>query len=306
MVRFGGIAMIVSFLICMFFNPELVKTSQTIGLMVISFLILLFGILDDVRDFSWKVQIVFQGLLVVLLVFFEYSVDYLVSPFGQALYFGGLEFTFFQLSFSVISVAIIFFWTLSVINAINWADGIDGLSGGIGLVGALSLFFISLTSQVNQPAIAIVAIIFMGSILGFWWLNFPKAKIEAGTSGSYFIGFFLAATAIIAGTKIATAIIVLAIPLVDLIWVVVQRFMNKAPITKKDFGHLHHKLRYLGWSNAKIVSLYLVFIATMFFVVSAVNSRVEKFAIIGLEIVLIVIFLFSTSLKNRKINHIIK
>lgn len=293
--------MIASFLVCMFFNPELVKTSQILALMIGSLLILIFGFLDDVRDFSWKVQLCFQVILVLLLVFSGYSVDYLVGPAGQMFHLDKWEVSFFNFGFSVVSVLIIFLWTLSVINAINWADGIDGLSGGIGLVGALALFWISLTQEVNQPAIAIVALIFLGSVLGFWWLNFPKAKIEAGTAGSYFIGFFLAQAAIIAGTKIATAVIVLAIPLVDLVWVIIQRLKNNAPITKKDLGHLHHKLRFIGWSNTKIVSLYLIFIAVIIFATSVVNSRMEKFAIILTEIILITVFLFFVTSKSKKL-----
>ncbi len=299
-VRMGGIAMIVAFLACMLINPELAKTSQIVALMGGVFLILFFGLIDDAKNLSWKVQLSFQVALVFLLIFSGYSIDYLVGPGGEMIRFDAWNISVFQISLPVISIAIIFLWTLSVMNAINWADGIDGLAGGIGLVGALSLFLISLTKEVDQPAIAIIAIIFLGSILGFWWLNFPKARIEAGTSGSYFIGFVLASTAIIAGTKIATAMIVLAIPLVDLVWVIGQRIKRKSPITKKDLSHLHHKLRSIGWSNSRIVTSYLCFIVLMFVATSVAATREEKFAIIGMEIILITLFLFFVSRKQQK------
>lgn len=299
-VRLGGIAMIVPFLVCVLINPELIKTPQIMALMFGTFLILFFGIVDDVKNLSWKVQLAFQAALVFLLIFSGYSIDYLAGPSGEMIRFDEWIISVFQISFPIISIAIIFLWILSVMNAINWADGIDGLAGGIGLVGALALFWISLTEEVNQPAIAIIAIIFLGSVLGFWWLNFPKARIEAGTSGSYFIGFVLASTAIIAGTKIATAMIVLAIPLVDLAWVVGQRIKRKSPITKKDLSHLHHKLRSIGWSNSRIVTSYLLFIALMFVATSLAASRMEKFAIIGIEITLITLSLFFASKKQQK------
>lgn len=300
LVRLGGIAMIVAFLVCVLINPELVKTPQIVALMFGVFLILFFGLVDDIKNLSWKVQLAFQLALVFLLIFSGYSIDYLTGPRGEMIRFDAWSISVFEISFPIISIAIIFLWTLSVMNAINWADGIDGLAGGIGIVGALALFWISLTKEVNQPAIAIIAIIFLGSVLGFWWLNFPKARIEAGTSGSYFIGFVLASTAIIAGTKIATAMIVLAIPLVDLVWVVGQRIKRKSPITKKDLSHLHHKLRSIGWSNSRIVTSYLSFIALMFIITNLTASRMEKFAIIGMEIILIILFLFFVSKKQQK------
>ena len=300
-IRLGGVAMAIAFLVGVTTNQELVKTTQIIALTCGVFFILIFGIVDDLKNLSWKSQLLFQLLLVAMLIGGGYSIDYIAGPNGEMIRFDQWKFNFFNQALPLFSMLVVGFWTLAVMNAVNWADGIDGLAGGIGIVGALALFWVSLSYEVNQPAVAIIAIIFLGSVLGFWWLNFPFAKIEAGTSGSYFIGFVLAGSAIIAGTKIATAMIVLAIPLIDLVWVIGQRIKNGNPITKKDLSHLHHKLQNIGWSNTKIVLSYLVFIGIMFAATNIVPTRMEKFAIILLEVILITFFIFFVSRKQEKL-----
>ena len=289
--RMGGAAIITSFIVSVFLNPELILTRPLWGLLIGSASVLVFGIVDDKKNLSWKNQLFFQCLLALILILFGFSIDYFAGFSGEMIRLDLLEFSVFGNVISALSVLIILFWVVAVINAINWADGVDGLAGGIGLVGGISLFGISLAREVNQPAIAILAIIFIGSLLGFWWFNFPKAKFLAGTSGSYFIGFFLASLAIMAGTKIATAMIVLAIPLVDLVWVTLERLSQKSPVTKKDFRHLHFKLKQLGWSDRKIVVSYLGFIAVMLAMSQMASERIVKLGIVGVEVAIVVLFL---------------
>jgi UDP-GlcNAc:undecaprenyl-phosphate GlcNAc-1-phosphate transferase len=168
------------------------------------------------------------------------------------------------------------------------------------MVGGVALLWISLLLNVNQPAVAILALIFIGAVLGFWWFNFPVAKIELGTSGSYFIGFFLAATAVISGTKIATAMIVLALPVVDFFWVIFERIFNRRPPAPRDLNHLHHKLMSLGWSPWVIVLSYMIFISAMLFLSFYSNTRFEKVLVVFFEICVIVSFLYIISRKLLK------
>jgi len=78
----------------------------------------------------------------------------------------------------------------------------------------------------------------------------------AGTSGSMFMGFILAVLAIIAGTKIATAILVMTIPIVDFLWVIGERIRNGQSIFNPDSRHLHYKLLKMGWTEKKIALCY--------------------------------------------------
>jgi UDP-N-acetylmuramyl pentapeptide phosphotransferase/UDP-N-acetylglucosamine-1-phosphate transferase len=189
-------------------------------------------------------------------------------------------------------------WIILVMNAINWADGIDGLAGGITLITSATILILSLRPEVNQPFIAILCIIFIGTVLGFLIFNFNPAKIMAGTSGAMFMGFVLAVLAVFSGTKIATALLVLAIPIIDSLWVIGERFRNHKSIFKPDRNHLHYKLIKLGWSERKIVLSYWAI--TFLIALVALNTRA-----FGKGIVLVItaiIMIFILIIVNRKIS----
>jgi UDP-GlcNAc:undecaprenyl-phosphate/decaprenyl-phosphate GlcNAc-1-phosphate transferase len=299
--RLGGVAIIAPLFAIILVSSEIELTLAVQGLVFGLVAILIFGIIDDIINLSWKYQLIFQVLLVsTLIILFSFSVDYFVGPFEEIIRVDKFFLEIGGFSFSVLSAIFILAWFLAIINSVNWADGINGLSGGIGMLGGIALFWISLAQNVNQPAIAILALIFIGAILGFWWNNFPKGRIEAGTSGSYAIGFFLATTAIMAGTKIATVLVVLIIPLVDFVWVMYERWQNKLPITKKDKRHLHYKLREYGWSDTKIVVYYFSFIATTLCLAFLMEARNWKFGVILLEIAFLMFFIRNISLKLDK------
>ncbi len=299
--RSGGISIILPLVLLILFNPEIEFTLALKGLSFGMLFILLFGIFDDILNLSWKIQLSFQILLVSLLVlYFGFSVNYFVGPFEKVIRLDDFGLDFFGYEVFFFSFLFILFWFLSVMNSINWIDGINGLSGLVGMLGGVSLLCISLTRDVNQPAIAILAIIFIGAVLGFWWNNFPKGNIEAGTSGSYAMGFFLAVTAIMAGTKIATALIVLVIPLIDAVHVIYERWRNKLPVTKRDKRHLHYKLREIGWSDSKIVLVYFLFISITLFLSFLFETRNFKIGLVVGEVFFLSFFIKKISAKIQK------
>ena len=105
---------------------------------------------------------------------------------------------------------------LVFLNSLNWLDGTDGLAGGVTLASLATIFFLSFKPEVNQPAVAILCVIAGGAVLGFLVFNFNPAKILAGTSGAWFFGFILASLSIFAGAKIATVMMAVLIPILDL------------------------------------------------------------------------------------------
>lgn len=293
-VRLGGVGIIAAFLGAVFFNPEIVITSQILALLLGSFFILLIGVADDLLDFRWWQLLTFQIFLALVLVVGGIAVNYIAGLGGEMIrldlwQWGG---------YSIWGTIFIIGWTIAVVNAVGWSDGIDGFSGMIALLGGGALFLVSLTREVNQPAVAILAIIFIGSILGVWLFNLPKAKIEAGTSGSYFTGYFLAVMAILAGTKLATTMIVLAVPLVDFVWVIIERWRAGQKITQKDERHLHYKLRRLGWSDGKIVLIYTIFIFVLLLLTAIIDSREFKLTLLLFESIVIVLFIWRASKKS--------
>lgn len=301
--RLGGVGIIIAFLVLIFLNTKIEITSEISVLVFGSIAILFFGIWDDFRNLSWKKQLVFQLLLCFLLIVFGISIDYFSLGGEQVVRLDYWTLSVLSYSFSILGSFFIIFWLLGVINAVNWADGIDGLAAGIGILGGLAILLVSLRPEVEQPAIAIISIIFIGSILGFWWFNFSPAKIEAGTSGSYFIGFILAVLAIMAGTKIATAMIVLALPLIDSLWVIISRFKSGHSIFLKDKNsrHLHYQLKKIGWNDRKIFFGYFIFLALMLFLSLMLTSRILKLELLLIEVVLIISFIFFVNTKAKRL-----
>jgi len=289
--RIGGIAMIITFNLVVLINNDLVITSEICGMMVASLIIMILGLWDDIKEIYWKTQLFFQVAVSALIFIFGIRIYYITNPLTGGIL--NLD-SGFRI---IISTSLVIFWVVFVMDCINWSDGIDGLSGGISFLSIVTIFFLSLKSEVNQPPVAILAAILAGEILGFLTFNFYPAKIMAGTSGAFFMGFAIAILAIISGTKIATAILVLVIPIVDFLWVVVERIRNKKSIFHPDKRHLHFKLLKLGWSEKKILFWYWGI--TMLISVVALNTRA-----IGKVVTLVIstmIILLAFVIINKKI-----
>lgn len=262
--RFGGAAIITSFLLAVFLSGNLALDNLKWGVIVSSLVILFFGIYDDLKNLSWKKQLLGQLLIVAIMICAGLQVDYIANPFG------GAEFRLdnYQLPvagcrFSVLGSIFILFWIIGFMNAMNWLDGLDGLAGGVGFIGAVTLFFLSISNLVNQPPLGIISIILAGAVLGFLVFNFYPAKIFMGTSGSMFLGFILATLAIFSGGKIATALLVMGFPILDAAWVIAQRIKSGKSPFKGDTRHLHYRLLEKGWPQKKAV-LFIYSICAIF------------------------------------------
>ncbi|MEI9966314.1 MAG: hypothetical protein WDN67_01460 [Candidatus Moraniibacteriota bacterium] len=247
--RLGGIGLIFGFGLAVLLDPHLVLTKEILGLLVCSLLILLFGLWDDFREQDWQIQLFFQISLCIIIFLFGVKILSVTNPLGGA---WSLEAPMLLLpGFLILSA-----WILLVLNAVNWLDGLDGLLGGVSLFAFFSIFVLSLKPFVNQPPIAILAAAGLGSVLGFLIFNFHPAKILAGTSGALFLGFLVAVLAVLSGTKIATALLVLALPIADSLFVIWKRFRARASVFLPDTRHLHYRLRDLGWSETRIALFF--------------------------------------------------
>ncbi len=248
--RVGGLVMGLVFNAVIFVNRDLYLSGEIYGFVLANIIVLIVGLWDDIREVFWKIQFFSQIAVAVLIFVIGIRIYYITNPLtgGIINLDSGLGVIF--------SAILVIIWIVMVMNAVNWADGIDGLSSGIALITAGAIFFLSLRPEVNQPAIAIISSILAGTIMGFLIFNFYPSKILAGTSGSMFMGFSLAVLAIFSGTKIATALLVLVIPIIDFLWVIGERIRNHKSIFKPDKNHLHYKLMELGWSQRKIVISY--------------------------------------------------
>lgn len=264
--RIGGIAMIAAFNLAILLNNDLVITPGLFGVMAASLILLIVGIRDDLKEVFWKTQLFYQIAAAILVFIAGVRIYYMSHPLtGEIINFRSEIGVLFS-AFLVIG------WMVLIMNSMNWLDGIDGLSGGITLIGAATIFLLSLKPEVNQPPMAILAMILAGTALGFLIFNFNPARVLAGTTGSMFMGFALAVLAIFAGTKIATSVLVLSLPLIDFLWVIKERIKNNQSIFSPDKKHLHYKLLDLNWSQKKIA--YYFYVVTILISLVAINTRV--------------------------------
>ena len=204
-----------------------------------------FGVLDDYFDLRARWQFIGQLGLAALAIGLGIVVVLLNNPFGPQ---NILLDRPFAVGFTVL-------WIVGMINSINFIDGLDGLSSGVTLIAALTLGTISLTNTVAQPFIALLCFALAGALLGFLRWNFQPASVFIGTSGVMFVGYTLAILSILGTAKVAVALLVLGVPIIDAFWIIVRRLVQgRSPFTP-DRGHLHHRLLDVGLSHRQTVVL---------------------------------------------------
>jgi UDP-GlcNAc:undecaprenyl-phosphate GlcNAc-1-phosphate transferase len=280
--RYGGVAIIIAFVAAIFLNKHLVIDSSLFVIILASLVLMILGVSDDIWQLSWKKQLFFQVLIVSFVCFVGVRLEYITNPFGGIFLLQGY---FWQTVAFVFSVG----WIVFIMNAMNWIDGIDGASGGVAFIAMLAIFFLSLRPEVSQPPTAIIAAAFLGAVGAFLLFNFYPAKIFAGTSGSLFMGFLLAILAIFAGAKIATTLLVLAIPVIDAFWVIGERIKSGVSVFSPDKRHLHFSLLDIGWSQKQICFFY--YGVTVLVSVIALHTRaLGKFFMFFLLIIFMIVF----------------
>lgn len=160
------------------------------------------------------------------------------------------------------SYAITMLWLLTVINAFNFMDNMNGLCAGLGVIGAW--YFGTIAAADGQYLVALIALLACGALLGFLPYNFPTARAFLGDAGSHLTGYLLAVLAILPHfyteqrprpLAVLTPLLVLAIPLLDLAWVVILRWRRGQPFYTGDTNHLSHRLVRAGLSKTRAVLL---------------------------------------------------
>jgi UDP-GlcNAc:undecaprenyl-phosphate GlcNAc-1-phosphate transferase len=156
--------------------------------------------------------------------------------------------------------AITILWILTVINAFNFMDNMNGLCAGLGAIGAWC--FAALAAADGQYLVALIALLTFGSLLGFLPYNFPRARAFLGDSGSHLVGYLLAVLAILPHFytthhprrwAVLIPLLVLAVPLGDMVWVVLLRWRLGQPFYVGDNNHLSHRLVRRGLSRTQAV-----------------------------------------------------
>lgn len=254
--RLGGIAIVIAFFAplvgLLVFRSDvgamfLAERDLALGLFIGGPLIALLGVYDDLRGAGAGKKFAVQFLVAGAMFAFGFRVDAIANPFGDAISLGWLSLPFTLL------------WFVGVINAMNLIDGLDGLAGGVALVAVATTFAISV--ERGHPLMILFCASLAGAIVGFLFYNFNPASIFMGDTGSMFLGFVLAASALRTHQKSATAVavlvpaIALGLPILDTLLAMSRRAVRGQPMFQADREHIHHRLLAAGFSHRQAVLL---------------------------------------------------
>jgi UDP-GlcNAc:undecaprenyl-phosphate GlcNAc-1-phosphate transferase len=287
MARGGGLAVAAAFLLVsaafLLVNeqtqllpvPIFLLPSQLAALLVGGAFAAGLGAADDYFQLRARWQLLGQFGLAVFAVALGIGIEFINNPFGP----GAIRFEEpFVIGFTI-------FWIVGMINSINWIDGLDGLSSGIALIAAVTLGIISLTTQVGQPLIAVLCFTLAGALLGFLRWNFHPATIFAGTSGVQFIGYTLALLAVLGTGKVAVALLVLGVPIIDTFWIIVRRVIQGGSPFTPDRSHIHHRLLDLGLSHRQTVLVIYAICVALGVLALVLSGANQLYAFIGVFLV---------------------
>ena len=223
------------------------RAVELVGIFLGAFGVLVVGWLDDKHELRPRAKFAGQLLIAGLVA----ATGTRITLFVPSLLF---------------SYLITILWILTVINAFNFMDNMDGLCAGLGAIG--SWYFASIAAADDQYLVALIAFLTFGALLGFLPYNFPRARAFLGDAGSHLIGFLLAVLAILPHFysprhprrwAVLIPLFVLAVPLVDLVWVVYLRWRMGQPFYVGDTNHLSHRLVRRGFSRT--LSVMLIWLA---------------------------------------------
>ncbi len=261
-----------------------VDTDLLLGLLISGALLVIGGYLDDRYALRWYQSIIFPLTASFIALFSGLQVQFITNPLGGIVNFESLQ---------IIGQVIVFLWLLAMMMTVKLLDGVDGLVGSIGTIAALVIFAVSLRWDEPQSLTSYASLILAGSLIGFLIHNWHPAKIFLGESGT-FIGFALAVLAILTGGKIATALLVMGLPMLDVVWVIVRRWRGHRSIVLADSGHLHHRLLAMGLGHPQVV-LAMSSISLLFGAAAILAPSYGKLvALAGLTFIMVTFGLYIT------------
>jgi UDP-GlcNAc:undecaprenyl-phosphate/decaprenyl-phosphate GlcNAc-1-phosphate transferase len=145
-----------------------------------------------------------------------------------------------------------------------------------------------LNQLVAQTNTALIALILAGAYAGFLVFNWHPAKIFLGESGGLLAGFMIGVLAIISGSKVATTLLIMGVPIIDLAWVILQRVLKRKSLGVGDRRHLHYRLLDVGLTHRQAVVL-LLFLTAFFGSLSVFLQTFGKLIALGIVVLVMII-----------------
>jgi UDP-GlcNAc:undecaprenyl-phosphate GlcNAc-1-phosphate transferase len=250
----GGIALFGSLILTAWLTG-IYRNPSVVSMYVASIPVFLFGLWDDYREISPLMKLIGQSLAVILLIALGISIKVFESPEFFYSFPGQINI--------YLDWLLTYLWIVGITNAFNFVDSMDGLA--LGLAGMATTFFILVTLDSGQPFLSQQSALLLGTCIGLYFFNSPPAKLFLGDSGAQTLGFVLAVIAIayrplgaFQSSSWVVPIMLLAVPIFDMVLVVVSRLRRGKPIYSAATDHTYHRLVAQGWSSGKAVLIMQV------------------------------------------------
>jgi len=286
MPKLGGMAIFISFTVTVILAQYLdvprfdtMEIIRLVGLLLGGCAIFLVGILDDIFELSYFPLFIGQFISAGIAILFQIFIEFFNNPFtgqqtGEWAY--------------VVTVALTLFWIVLMMNTVNFLDGLDGLAAGVAFIAGTMLFLNSAYRiEPAQLSVSLLPLALMGACLGFLVYNFFPARVYMGGTALY-LGYLLATLSIIGGAKMATILLVMGLPLMDLAWQALSRVLQGRNPFSGDRGHIHFRLQDIGViSHRQIVLIYYAFCGFFGLLTLILESQLYKFVAFGVMLTLI-------------------
>ncbi len=291
--EWGGLGIYVAFaLVVSYFtwvNPLLLgrglSIKEIVGVLIAGFILVVGGALDDKYDLSPAKQILISLVAVLVVIVAGIGAREVTNPLGGTINLARWEWVVFWYHgigyrLTLPSDILTAIWLLAMIYTTKFLDGVDGLASGVTAIGALVIAGFTLITRWYQPNVGLMGAIAAGAFIGFLIWNWHPAKIFLGNGGSMFAGFILGVLSVISGGKIATALLVMGLPLLDVCWVVFRRIVieRRSPFAA-DRKHLHHRLLDAGFSMRQAALFYYAVAGVFGVAALLLQSRQKLFAL---------------------------
>ena len=288
MPKLGGLAIFAGFLVAIVlaqwlpvprFDPyEIIRLA---GLMIGSIVIFVLGIVDDIRGLSYFQSFLGQIFSAAIAIVFQIFIEFFNNPLT------GMQTDPWS---PLVTVALTMFWLILMMNTVNLLDGSDGLAAGVAVIAGMVLFLNSaFRLEPAQTSVSLLPLALSGASLGFLVHNFYPARIYMGGS-AWFLGYVLGTLSIIGGAKMATILLVMGLPLMDLGWQIVNRLRHGYNPFHGDRGHLHFRLLDAGLLSPRQIALGYYVICALFGLLTLVTtSQLFKFIAFSLMLVFVAV-----------------
>lgn len=296
--KLGAVGIFLTFLIgYMLFGEQSVRMNS---ILIGSFIIILTGIIDDIKPIRATYKILGHLIAAMVIVFYGGILLDKISAFG------------YDINFGILAYPITIFFIVACTNIINLIDGMDGLSSGICSIFYITIAIIGFYQGRYGSLVMILTLIMLGSTLGFLLHNFHPAKIFAGDCAT-FMGFIISIITLLefkgpALISFFVPISILGIPILDTLFAIIRRLLKKQPPFKADKEHLHHQL--LGMNFSHRTTVLIIYAINILFAAASIFYTIKD-PVIGQTIyilifILVVWFVFHTSIITDKSQNVRK